>query len=129
MARHARMFFEAMLTSSVSAKMARLLYAGVYLGGPRWSKTVVENTRLITKHVTPAKRAPNEHAAKRAYSRKRYTETTRKTVTHLVKYRVNDNDIDWLLQLAEIKDLDVKSIERLVDERLEPRKPDVRKLE
>lgn len=41
-----RMFYEAMLTSGVSATKARILYTGVFLGGPRWSQTVIDNNQL-----------------------------------------------------------------------------------
>ena len=43
-----RMFYNAMLTSGVARVTANIMYAGVYAGGPRWSDTVVENTRTAT---------------------------------------------------------------------------------
>jgi Protein of unknown function (DUF1353) len=39
-------FYEAMRASDVPTSQAKLLYAGVYFGGPRWSKTVEENVNL-----------------------------------------------------------------------------------
>lgn len=44
-----RMFFEAMIASGVGAALAKVMYAGVYMGGPRWSETVVSNVRLLAK--------------------------------------------------------------------------------
>lgn len=41
-----RMFHHAMLTSGVDALQARVMYAGVRWGGPRWSETVVHNAQL-----------------------------------------------------------------------------------
>jgi len=39
-------FYEAMLTSGVSKFQASMLYAGVRLGGPRWSSTAVSNNNI-----------------------------------------------------------------------------------
>jgi len=41
-----RVFYDAMLTSGVSAGRAKPMYAGVLWGGPRWSETVVANASL-----------------------------------------------------------------------------------
>jgi hypothetical protein len=38
-----RVFYEAMVTSGVPLPRARLMYAGVYWGGPRWSERVSSN--------------------------------------------------------------------------------------
>jgi uncharacterized protein YjbJ (UPF0337 family) len=40
------MFYEAMLTSGVAPSQARIMYAGVYWAGPRWSSTAIANTEL-----------------------------------------------------------------------------------
>lgn len=44
-----RVFYEAMLTSGVSELRARLMYGGVYWGGPRWSETAGHNVRLAAR--------------------------------------------------------------------------------
>lgn len=44
-----RMFYEAMLVSGVSAARARIMYAAVHYAGPRWSETVIANSRLASK--------------------------------------------------------------------------------
>ena len=41
-----RVFYNAMRASGVSALRAKLMFAAVYFAGPRWSDTVVDNTRL-----------------------------------------------------------------------------------
>jgi len=46
-----RMFYRGMLASGVSVAQAKLMYAGVYFGGPRWRVTVVENVKLGTPAV------------------------------------------------------------------------------
>ncbi|HEY8997957.1 MAG TPA: DUF1353 domain-containing protein [Edaphobacter sp.] len=50
-------FYEAMLTSGVSATQARILYTGVLLGGPRWSLTAVANNNLADQ-IPPAAPPP-----------------------------------------------------------------------
>jgi len=44
-----RMFYEAMVVSGVSGFFSKRLYAGVYMGGPRWTQTVSENVRLLAR--------------------------------------------------------------------------------
>lgn len=41
-----RVFYLGMRSSGVSESRAKLMYAAVYFGGPRWSDTAVENARL-----------------------------------------------------------------------------------
>lgn len=41
-----RVFFEAMLASAVSFVKAKIMYAAVYWGGPRWDVRVSHNTNL-----------------------------------------------------------------------------------
>jgi hypothetical protein len=41
-----RVFYHGMVTSGVDPLQAKVMYAGVYAGGPRWSETVVHNVRL-----------------------------------------------------------------------------------
>lgn len=124
-----RMFFDAMITSSVPASKARLLYAGVYLGGPRWSKTVVENTGLATGRGTfltstplgirgggSATRAPGLGSL-RGPSR---TVRRKKTVTVVHKYSMSANDLKWLNGTIQGSS-SLDSIDKLVDQRLSSR--------
>jgi len=41
------MFYEAMLTSGVPPKLAKLMYFGVYYGGPRWDELTIRNSKLL----------------------------------------------------------------------------------
>lgn len=41
-----RVFFDAMCTSGVAEVRAKVMYAAVFAGGPRWSDTVVQNNNL-----------------------------------------------------------------------------------
>jgi hypothetical protein len=121
------MFFDAMITSSVPARKAKLLYAGVYLGGPRWSKTVVENTRLATAYRSPDRYRSSDggstHRAKFALKNSTSIVRTTKTVTLLRKYPLRDTDLDWLNDQIEDSPQSLKAIERMVDIRLAARTP------
>lgn len=49
-----RVFFDAMLTSGVTELRAKVMYAAVFAGGPRWSDTVVQNNRLDSTRTRSA---------------------------------------------------------------------------
>lgn len=42
------MFYEAMLCSGVNVGQARTMYAGVMLGGPKWSENAISNSNLAS---------------------------------------------------------------------------------
>ena len=42
-----RAFYEGMLAAGVGTSLANVLYAGVYVGGPRWNDVTVRNMRLV----------------------------------------------------------------------------------
>jgi hypothetical protein len=44
-----RMFYDAMIASGVGETRAKIMYAAVYYGGPRWSDITVTNNRLREK--------------------------------------------------------------------------------
>jgi hypothetical protein len=44
-----RVFYEAMLTSGVPEPKALIMYAGVYMGGPRWTDMDVHNASIIVE--------------------------------------------------------------------------------
>ncbi len=48
-----RVFYDAMLTSGVQDAKALLMYAGVYMGGPRWTEMDVHNAALIISKAVP----------------------------------------------------------------------------
>lgn len=58
-----RMFFDAMLTSDVSAFRAKLMYAAVYFAGPRWSETVEHNMGLGLP-AKPSAQLPQERSSR-----------------------------------------------------------------
>lgn len=45
-----RMFYEAMLASGVSTSLAKVMYFGVYYGGPRWSSVTVRNVLIANSN-------------------------------------------------------------------------------
>ncbi|MGU3314242.1 DUF1353 domain-containing protein [Sphingomonas sp. M6A6_1c] len=54
------MFYKAMLASGVSPSLARMMYAAVYYGGPRWSNAAIRNNLLAggsMHRITPEFRA------------------------------------------------------------------------
>jgi uncharacterized membrane protein YgcG len=129
-----RMFFDAMITSSVPTKKARLLYAGVYLGGPRWSKTVVENTTLATQSSRTygilgggGGGIGGGHGGGGGGGSRRIIRT-QKTVTVLKQYPLKDADLDWLKDQIGDSSQSLTAIEQKVDKRLAARTPRKRTL-
>jgi hypothetical protein len=53
-----RVFYDAMLTSGVSKARAKLMYGGVYFGGPRWTDVVVSNMDLARNKYFEDMRRP-----------------------------------------------------------------------
>jgi hypothetical protein len=51
-----RMFYDAMIASGVDAVLAKTMYAGVYVGGPRWSETVVANVSHMAEEYLKGSR-------------------------------------------------------------------------
>jgi hypothetical protein len=56
-----RMFYEAMLASGVGLARAKIMYAGVYFGGPRWSETVESNVALMAREYLESSNAPEKY--------------------------------------------------------------------
>ncbi len=57
-----RMFYEAMITSGVSAAQAKIMYLAVVWGGPRWDEQTIHNAQL------PASERPPRNAGDPALS-------------------------------------------------------------
>ena len=127
-----RMFFDAMITSSVSAGKAKLLYAGVYMCGPRWSKTVEKNTQLATGYRSSGRYRSSDgrgtHRVKRAAKELTRIVRTTRTPTVLRKYQMREADLDWLNDQIQDPSQSLSSIERMVDKRLASRTPRERKI-
>ena len=49
-----RVFYNGMRASGVSESRAKLMYAGVYFAGPRWSDVAVDNARLTRGGLHPS---------------------------------------------------------------------------
>jgi hypothetical protein len=132
-----RMFFDAMITSLVPVAQARLLYAGVYLGGPRWSKTVEENIVLaITRRQPMRKRGrgmagmdmdgPDDDEGEGAGLNPASSRTIIKAITTLETYPMSLADLRWLEgTVEEDASRNLDSIDLMVDGRLASRAPRV----
>jgi Protein of unknown function (DUF1353) len=118
-----RMFFDAMITSRVPLGQAKLLYAGVYFGGPRWTKTVVENARLATGHRSLVRKGPSSSGGDNrvGFTTKEPALRRAQTVTTVARYRMTQPDLEWLSNQVTDPALDLVSIERIVDNRLSSR--------
>ncbi len=136
-----RMFYDAMITSGVSGAQARLLYAGVYFGGPRWSKTVIENVALATGSRGGKYKLIGRKASTTGYQvaggtfldktiqaalaeRDRDTARIKKSVITEHRYLMNNADLQWLeSRVADQPSPALSSIEKMVDARLASRTP------
>ena len=102
-----RVFYEAMMTSGVNPLKARAMYAGVLLGGPRWSETVVHNNNFSTSNfdnsdsVEPQSEAPGDPPSLRV--------TT-------YRMSVSQEAVKALYDRAETEDLSLADIEAIVGE-------------
>jgi len=114
-----RVFYEAMLTSGVEAAQAKLMYAGVYLGGPRWSETVVHNTGLG--------RPPGAVIGFGVINEARPPAATRRLTTYQMPTR--DEDFTSLAERLAGKDLSLDEIDSLVDHSLSQRSRQVLSVE
>ncbi|MCC2101920.1 MAG: DUF1353 domain-containing protein [Hyphomicrobiales bacterium] len=59
-----RMFYEAMLTAGVGTVLAKIMYAGVYWGGPRWPPATSENIAVLREAITKAVPNTLQHVVK-----------------------------------------------------------------
>lgn len=106
-----RMFFDGMIAAGVPRAQAQLMYAAVYLRGPRWDQMTVANARLAyaipdgSKGIfsTPALRAALEQG-----------KVDPKTKLQDVP-RLTESEVDALSSALEGKVLDADAIERVAD--------------
>jgi Protein of unknown function (DUF1353) len=124
-----RVFYEAMLTSGVTRARATLMYAAVYWGGPRWSKTVVDNTRWLMGHYLESSRETGRFGAKRFHypmpaveygmpMREPYSNPVKRE-TLVYRYDLSKSDLKSLKEAIRQDGLDLTGIERFVDSRVE----------
>ncbi len=116
-----RMFHEAMLASGVGVRTARLMYAGVYWGGPRWSDTAVDNTRLLLERYLGSQDAAP--AARRRFHMGGPSGRTRTTATGdapariaAYRYTFTDDDLRALTTATTRGRLTVDQIDAMVDQ-------------
>lgn len=109
-----RMFYEAMLTSGVNAAQARVMYAGVYGGGPRWSETVVSNNNLESKVISVGDAEAPIGARPKAKPRK---------TTVVYEMPLNEAVFSRIATQVETPDLALDDIEALVDAETQGLKP------
>jgi hypothetical protein len=120
-----RMFFEAMLTSGVSIPRAKLMYAAVYWGGPRWSQSVVDNTQLILNQYLQASAVPPN----RVFHARGGGASTDSIASEFsgpgpsYRYDFNEKNLDELAKLTDTQDLTLDQIEAHVDQQLDRSKP------
>jgi hypothetical protein len=119
------MFYEAMVTSGVSLSRAKLMYAAVYWGGPRWSETVVDNTQLVMEQYFESEKRGNRNYPMpigedgRPIRKGPYANLVRYE-TVISQYPFADSDLETLERSIKDDSLDLPEIERLVDTQVEP---------
>jgi hypothetical protein len=119
-----RVFYEAMISSKVSALQARILYAGVLAGGPRWSETVVENVKQSQAAPQPIAFAPNGGSRGYAGPRVATVRTVRKVTEKKVSpfhYELEAADLDRLASRIKSGKLDLDAIDAMVETDVKPR--------
>jgi hypothetical protein len=133
-------FYEAMLTSGVSATQARLLYTGVVLGGPRWSATVVANNNLSNGKppLPPAAMAPTTSlpassrggnlsftgasaGGRRPTAKRAPAKVIKAAKPHAYSYELKESDLKTIQAIAS-QGKDLSQINRLVEHEIKGRK-------
>jgi len=136
-------FYEAMLTSGVSAFQARMLYTGVRVGGPRWSLTAVANNNLGAGPVPPrppaamapppmAMPSPPRAGAGFSFARPSSGKPAKSAPAPAAKprtpikpaaysYELNESDLKMIEAIASKSD-DLRQIDLLVENELKGRK-------
>jgi hypothetical protein len=103
-----RMFYEAMLTSNVSAEQARLMFLAVWYAGPTWDDLTIQNSRLLTRNGAVRLDPPGTRKVTSGFST--IEEAEKAKISFLTEFKS-------LAAQAEAKDLSTSEIERLVESR------------
>lgn len=111
-----RMFYEAMLTSGVNAAQAKVMYAGVYGGGPRWSETVVSNNNLESKVIVAGDSETPVGAGLKSKAKPKKT-------TVVYEMPLNEAVFSRVADQVKTSDLALDDIEALVDSETAGLKP------
>jgi hypothetical protein len=103
-----RMFYEAMLTSNVSAEQARLMFLAVWYAGPTWDDLTLQNSRLLTRNGQVRLDPPGTRKVTSGFST--VEEAEKAKTAFLAEFRS-------LAGEAKAKDLSTSEIEQLVESR------------
>lgn len=101
-----RMFYDAMLTSQVPRRQARLMFLAVRYAGPSWDDLTLANSRLLTNNGQRRLDPPGSRRAANGFA----TAAAADEAANALR----DKLIELSMQ-AEQADLDVQAMERLVD--------------
>jgi hypothetical protein len=102
-------FYEAMMTSGVSKTLAKIMYAGVYWGGPRWSGTVSQNVRAALAWEKRVQHFPELENSAIDYDF---------DLPEKFSFPLTDSDLAECAELIEKNDLSLAEIRELIEGRL-----------
>jgi hypothetical protein len=106
-------FYEAMCASNVPAKMAKLLYAGVQVGGPRWSKTVQANVELNLIAYQPGEQRQQQQQQQQ--QQRQESSTTLVPGFRVSTLRLTKKTVERFERLIENTDPDIEAITEIAE--------------
>lgn len=119
-----RVFFHAMITSRVASVQAKVMYAGVYLAGPRWSETVVHNVRIRTRDGIAGQPGPLYKPEFGIEGLPIRHDIEKRVVTETYLPEVSQGQLEELVREVRSQDPSLAEIERIADRLApEPRQP------
>jgi hypothetical protein len=98
-----RMFYHAMITSGTPRTQARIMYAGVLYGGPKWNEQASYNAGIYRTARTP-RGGPSFSGAK-----------SKTKPDLLVAPRIEDDRLDRLISTIKSEDLNLSELEHLAE--------------
>jgi hypothetical protein len=101
-----RMFYEAMLTSGVEPRKARLMFLAVRYAGPSWDDLTLENSRLLSDNGLRRLDPPGQRHVTNGFATEGQAASARSTLL---------NDFQKLAQDADQRDLSLSEMEKLID--------------
>lgn len=136
-----RVFFDGMITSGVPKRMANVLYAGVYVGGPRWTDMDIHNARIAagSRGYSVAEavgRSSGRYSDHSSYD-DLYVERGRNDTSSVseaepeperppaFRYVITEAEVNLINASLDDENLDIRTIERDMDEMIEEYRPPV----
>lgn len=118
-----RVFYDAMITAGVSERQAKVLYGGVYWGGPRWSETVVRNARL--RHPDDGPRRGGDPAFKTTFDADGLPiePWPASTETVIEQYVLSEDGLASLAEEIARGGISLDEIEQRIDDRTKSEQP------